>query len=111
MADNVTFDEPAGFVPPENLDEDDSFQAMCTLKVLPNNQLQLVDVEGYAIGEGEEEQEEEQEPGAGEAAPAAGGAPGPNMSADQLAPGAAGTQTAGYAERLGQIFRKATRRR
>lgn len=110
MADTVKFDEPEGFVPPENLDEDESFQAMATFKVLPNNQLQLVDIEGYQIGEGDQGEEEEAEPGAGEAAPAMGGAAGAavapaNQSQDQLAGGANQTRIGGYAERLGQMFR------
>jgi hypothetical protein len=107
MADQtVKFDEPEGFVPPENLDADDTFQAMATFKVLPNNQLQLMDIEGYEIGAEESEEEEEQEPGAGEAA-AATPPPGTaaNQSADTLNPAANPTTTGGYAERLGQMFR------
>jgi len=102
MAQTVTFDEPEGFVPPENLDADSTFQAMATFKVLPNNELQLIDIEGYEVGGEGGEEEEEQEPGAGEAAPA------PNQSADQLAPGANQTRTQGFAERLGQMFRNQT---
>jgi|SRR5215475_7577128 len=113
MAENITFDEPEGFVPPENLDSDDTFQAMATFKVLPGNQLQLVDIEGYQLGEGDAEEQEEREPGAGEASQSVPTAAGPpNMSTDQLAaPLAAGQHTAAFSERLGQIFRKATRRR
>jgi hypothetical protein len=121
MAETVKFDEPEGFVPPENLDADDTFQAMATFKVLPSNQLQLIDIEGYDVGGEGGMEEEEQEPGAGEAAPTtpppgapAGGGPGggaPNMSEDQLAPGANQTRTQGYAERLGQMFKKATAKR
>lgn len=108
MAQSVKFDEPEGFVPPENLDADDTFQAMATFKVLPDNQLQLIDVEGYEIGgEGGEEQEQ-QEPGEGEAAPTPAPA---NQSEDQLAAGANQTRAGGYAERLGQMFRKATAKR
>jgi hypothetical protein len=109
MADTVTFDQPANFVPPENLDQNDEFQAMATFRVLPNKKLELVEIEGYELGETEAEEEEEQEPGAGEAAPTTGATP--NQSSDQLAPGALGQRTAGYAERLGQMFRTATRRR
>ena len=118
MAQSVKFDEPEGFVPPENLDADDTFQAMATFKVLPDNQLELMDIEGYDVGGEGGMGEEEQEPGAGEAsptapppgAPAPGGAA-PNQSEDQLAPGANQTRTQGYAERLGQMFRKATAKR
>lgn len=122
MADNVTFDEPEGFVPPENIGEDDTFQAMATFKVLPNNQLQLVDVEGYQVGEGEGEEEQEQGPegtegtqGAQPLPGAAGqGRPGmANLSEDQLAAGAArGTRMGpGFAEALTNRFRRMTGRR
>jgi hypothetical protein len=104
MAD-VTFDEPEGFVPPENLDSDNTFQAMATFKVLPGNKLTLVDIEGYELddeaGESPEQERQEQEAGGGQPAPA----PAAQGSADRLAAGAAGTATAGYAERLGQMFR------
>ena len=123
MADKVTFDEPEGFVPPENMADDDTFQAMATFKVLPNNQLQLVDVEGYQVGEPPEEGGEgpESDEGTEGAEPlpgaASGGTPPPgapgggNQSEDQLAPGTNQTRTAGFAETLAQRFRKATRRR
>jgi hypothetical protein len=111
MAQTIKFDEPEGFVPPENLDADETFQAMATFKVLPSNQLQLIDIEGYEVGEEGGMEEEEQEPGAGEAAPAAPPPGAPNQSQDQLAPGANQTRTQGYAERLGQMFKKATAKR
>lgn len=121
MADNVTFDEPEGFVPPENIGEDDTFQAMATFKVLPNNQLQLVDVEGYQVGEGETEEEQEQGPEGTEGTQGAQPLPGAasqgrpgmaNMSEDQLAPGARGTRMGpGFAEALTNRFRRMTGRR
>lgn len=110
MAKTVTFDEPEGFVPPENLDSDDTFQAMATFKVLPSNQLQLVDIEGYEVGEDESMEGEEEEPEAGGTASPTGQAPPANQSADQLAPGVNQTRTQGYAERLGQMFKRATTR-
>lgn len=122
MADKVTFDEPEGFVPPENMADDDTFQAMATFKVLPNDQLQLVDIEGYQVGASPEEEGEgpESEEGTEGAAPlpaaASGGTPPPgqpggNQSEDQLAPGANQTRTAGFANVLAQRFRKATGKR
>jgi hypothetical protein len=120
MADTVTFEEPQGFVPPENIGDDNTFQAMATFKVMPNNQLQLVDIEGYQVGEGEQEGEEEQGPegqeGTEGAQPLPGAAsqgrpPTANMSEDQLAPGANQTRTGGFAEVMAQRFRKATGRR
>jgi len=119
MANNkIEFPMPQGFTAPENLDADNSFEAMATFRVA-GNQLQLLAIEGYEVGEGSMEASEEQEPGAGEAAPTppaagaglAGARPGPGMGADQLAAGVPPDQTQGYAERLGQMFRKATRRR
>jgi hypothetical protein len=133
MADKeLTFDEPEGFVPPENIGDDDTFQAMATFKVLPNDQLQLVDIEGYQVGEPPEEEGEgpESEEGteaaqplpagasAGTPAGQGGGPPGPgglggfaNRSEDRLAPGTNQTNARGFAEGLVQRFKKATGRR
>lgn len=110
MADTVTFDEPEGFVPPEKLDSDDTFQAMATFKVLGNGELQLIDIDGYALeseepGEGEGE-ETEAGVAAGAPTPTGGGQPPGNQSQDRLAAGANQTNTAGYAEQLGQLFRQ-----
>ena len=50
MAD-LTFPMPEGFIPPENLDSDRTFQAMATFKITGQDELQLVDIEGYQVGE------------------------------------------------------------
>lgn len=42
---------PDGFIPPENLDSDDTFQAMATFKLVSDSELQLVDIEGYQVGD------------------------------------------------------------
>jgi hypothetical protein len=115
--DNLTFEMPQGFSPPENLDSDDTFQAMATFRVVGNDQLELVDVDGYQVGEGEEEEEEGGGPTAAatEAANAAsamqpqgagGGGP-PNMSEDRIPPGAPPQQVGGFAEQMGQRFKRA----
>jgi hypothetical protein len=116
MADNVTFDEPEGFVPPENLADDDTFQAMATFKVLANDKLQLVDIEGYQVGQPPEEEGQgpESEEGTETAQPlpsAANQGTPANQSEDQLAPAANQTRAGGFAEALAQRFRKATGRR
>lgn len=107
--DNVTFDMPQGFSPPENLDSDNTFQAMATFRVTGEDQLQLVDVDGYQIGEGDEEEGGAAQAEAANAAtamqPGQGGPP--NMSEDQVPPGAPPNQVGGYAEAMGQKFRKA----
>jgi hypothetical protein len=118
--DNVTFEMPEGFAPPENLAGDQTFQAMATFKVTGDNELELVDIDGYQVGEGEEGEEEGAGPSATqtEAANAAGamggggGPPGPggaapNMSADQTPPGAPPDRIGGFAEAMGQKFKKA----
>lgn len=46
-----SFPMPAGFIPPENLDSDNTFQAMATFKLVSENELELVDIEGYQVGE------------------------------------------------------------
>lgn len=52
MADQVTiFAAPAGFIPREPAGDDNTFQAMATFKVMPDNQLQLIDIEGYEVGQ------------------------------------------------------------
>ena len=96
MADqNVTFDIPEGYAPPEQLDSDNTFEAMCTLQLLSNDQLKLIDVEGYEVAEEEGETEEE---------PEEGGSPGTqkNMSEDRTPAGTPPDQTGGYAQRLVQ---------
>lgn len=140
MAENgdLEFPMPAGFTPPEHLDSDDTFQAMCTLKLVDDSTLRLVDVEGYDVGE-----EEEGEAGGGAAAQteaqnaaaalqgagaAAGGQqgaqPGPGLAPGMQGGGSAasaeanmgpGGPTAGgglpFAQQLGQRFRRMTGRR
>jgi hypothetical protein len=124
--DNVTFDMPEGFSPPENLASDNTFQAMATFKVTSDNELRLVDIDGYQVGEGEEAEEEGAGPsatqteaanaaaavGGGGGGPAIGGGPpaGPpgNMSADRMPAGAPPDRIGGFAEAMGQKFKKAT---
>ena len=48
---DMTFPMPQGFIPPENLDSDQTFQAMATFKLVSEDELQLVDVEGYQVGD------------------------------------------------------------
>ena len=50
MAD-LTFPMPDGFIPPENLHSDNTFRAMATFKLLHDSELELVDIEGYQVGE------------------------------------------------------------
>jgi hypothetical protein len=124
---DLTFNAPEGFTPPEHLDSDDTFQAMCTIKILGGEELQLVDIEGYEIGkedtEGDTEAAQETEQGnirealqgAGSAASAEAnmGAPTPATGAGLPggAPGAAlGTQ-ASFASQAAARFRRATGRR
>jgi hypothetical protein len=120
--DNVTFEMPEGFSPPENLASDSTFQAMATFKVTGDNELQLVDVDGYQVGEGEEEEEEGAGPGAaqteaanaagalgggGGAGPGGGGGGPPNMSEDQTPAGTPPDRIGGFAEAMGQKFKRA----
>ncbi len=110
--DNVTFDMPQGFSPPENLDSDNTFQAMATFRVVGDDQLELVDVDGYQVGEGEEEQEEGGGPTVTQAeAGNAAAAMQPNMSEDQTPPGAPQDQMGNrFVDAMAQKFRKATAR-
>lgn len=41
---------PDGFTPPENLDSENTFQAMATFQLVDDDTLKLVDIEGYQIG-------------------------------------------------------------
>jgi hypothetical protein len=117
-ADNLTFPTPEGFQPPEHLDSDDTFQAMATFKVVSEDELQLVDIEGYQIGEEDTEGDTEAAKAADQAnalaavqgaSNATGGATAPNQSEDQL--GGPPNQVGGFASQMGQMFRKATGRR
>lgn len=137
MADELEFEMPKGFTPPERLDSDDTFQAMATFKLVDDSTLRLVDVEGYPIAEGEEEEGEEEGAGAERAeaanaaaalqAAGAGGQQGPQPGPG-LAPGAgmagagpaggappppppAGPAPGGLVQELGRRFRAATGRR
>jgi len=120
--DDLTFQMPSGFIPPENLDSDNTFQAMATFRLVGDNELELVDIEGYQIGdedtEGDTEaaQEADQEnirsalQDAGSAASAESNmSPGGNT---QAAPGTqASMPTPTYGEQLRARFRAATGRR
>jgi hypothetical protein len=115
----LTFPMPDGFQPPEHLDSDDTFQAMATFKVLSGgDELQLVDVEGYQIGEEDTEGDTEAAKEADQAnalaatqgaSNATGGATLPNQSQDQA--GGPPNQVGGFASQMGQMFRKATGRK
>jgi hypothetical protein len=122
MAD-LTFPIPEGFQPPENLDSDDTFQAMATFKVVDENKLQLIDVEGYQIGDEDTEgdtnaaaQAEQANAqtalqGAQAASTGTGGQAVPNQSEDQVPAGTPPNRIGAFAEMMGQRFRKATGRR
>jgi hypothetical protein len=122
MAD-LTFPIPEGFQPPENLDSDDTFQAMGTFKVVGENELQLIDVEGYQVGDEDTEGDTQAAAQADQAnaASALQGAQGasngsagqalPNQSQDQTPPGTPPDRVGAFAEAMGQKFRKATGRR
>src|ERR1700752_5184964 len=47
---DLTFEAPEGFTPPEPLGSHDTFQAMATFRLVGDNELELVDIEGYQIG-------------------------------------------------------------
>jgi hypothetical protein len=119
MAD-LTFPIPEGFQPPENLDSDDTFQAMGTFKVVGENELQLVDVEGYQVGDDDTEgdtqaaAQADQANAASALQGASNGSAGqalPNQSQDQTPPGTPPDRVGAFAEAMGQKFRKATGRR
>jgi hypothetical protein len=119
MAD-LTFPMPEGFQPPENLDSDDTFQAMATFKVVGEGELELVDVEGYQIGKEDTEGDTEAAAQADQAnaasalqgaSNAAGGQALPNQSQDQTPPGTPADRVGGFASQMGQMFRKATGRK
>jgi hypothetical protein len=122
MAD--TFPMPDGFIPPENLDSDNTFQAMATFKLVGDDELQLVDIEGYQVGEEDTEgdteaaRQAEQASAASalqeQAAPAQqGGGIAAGAERNMAAP--AGTQAnmppPSFGEQMRQRFRAATGRR
>jgi hypothetical protein len=115
---DLTFPTPDGFQAPEHLDSDDTFQAMATFKVVSEGELQLVDIEGYQIGEEDTEGDTEAAKEADQAnalaavqgaSNATGGTTLPNQSQDQS--GAPPNQVGGFASQMGQIFRKTTGRK
>jgi hypothetical protein len=117
---DLTFPIPQGFQPPENLDSDDTFQAMATFKVVDEDELQLVDVEGYQIGDEDTEGDTQAAAQADQANAAsalqgasngAGGQALPNQSEDQTPAGTPPDRIGGFASMMGQRFRKATGRR
>lgn len=124
---NLTFPMPEGFIPPENLDSDDTFQAMATFKLVSDNELQLTDIEGYQIGkedtEGDTEAAAQADQGsiqsalqnAGSAAGAEANMAGPAGAGPAGAKPPPGTQasmpTPTYGEQLRARFRAATGRR
>lgn len=117
---DLTFPIPKGFQPPENLGSDDSFQAMATFKMVGDDELELVDVEGYQIGNEDTEGDTEAAAQADQAnaasalQAASNGAAGqalPNQSQDQTPPGTPPDRVGAFADMMGQKFRKATGRR
>lgn len=101
---DLTFPTPEGFQPPENLDSDDTFQAMATFKVTGDGgQLQLIDVEGYQIGEEDTEGDTEAAAQADQAN-AAGAMQDSTGASDSTNSG----PPQGLAAQMGAKFRKAT---
>jgi hypothetical protein len=121
--DDLTFPMPQGFIPPENLDSDDTFQAMATFKLVGDNELELVDVEGYQVGQEDTEGDTEaasqaDQANAASALQGAGSAAGAesNMAAPagmQAAPPGmqANMPPPSFGEQMRQRFRSATGRR
>jgi len=128
MADDLTFPMPDGFIPPENLDSDNTFQAMATFKLVSESELELVDIEGYQVGDedtegdtGAAKQAEQASAASALQGAAPGGAPAPMQGAGAAAgsernmSAPAGT-TANmppptFGEQMRQRFRAATGRR
>lgn len=94
---DMTFPMPQGFIPPENLDSDDTFQAMATFKLVGDNELQLVDVEGYQVGEEDTEGDTE----AARQAEAASAASALQTAANAAAPQGAGGGAGGALQGAG----------
>jgi hypothetical protein len=116
----LTFPIPEGFQPPENIDSDDTFQAMATFKVVDDDQLQLVDIEGYQIGKEDTEGDTQAAAAADQAnataalqgaSSASGGQALPNQSEDRTPVGTPADRIGAFAETMGQKFRRATGRR
>jgi hypothetical protein len=108
---DLSFEMPEGFTPPENLDSDDTFQAMATFKVVAEGELQLVDIDGYQIGdedtEGDTDAADSAEAENAASAVTSGGPGAANQSEDQMNSAANQTQVGGYAEQMGQKFKAA----
>ena len=127
---DLTFTAPEGFVPPEHLDSDDTFQAMATFRMVGGDELELIDIEGYQIGkedtEGDTESAKEADiasardvlQSAGSAASSEANMGGQTPAAS-AGPPAGGTPTYGgspgtqasFASQAAARFRKATGRR
>lgn len=125
MAD-LTFPMPDGFTPPENLDSENTFQAMATFELVDDDTLKLIDIEGYQIGgedtEGDTEAAKTADQanaasalqGAGSAAGAEANQGGPPGAPPTPAAGRnLGTQAAqpSFASQMAARFRAATGRR
>jgi hypothetical protein len=126
MADDLTFAMPDGFTPPENLDSDNTFQAMATFRLVGDSQLELVDIEGYQVGEEDTEEDTEaaaktdqQNVAAALQGAGAQGGGGPAVGAQGAPPGGAptgapaGLQAAqpSFGEQMRARFRAATGKR
>jgi hypothetical protein len=126
---DLTFEAPEGFTPPEHLGSDDTFQAMATFRLVGDNELELVDIEGYQIGAEDTEGDTEaaktanqqgtvaalQDAGSAASAEANMGGPGPGAAAGAGPPPGAASAPAGtqasFASQMGARFRRATGRR
>jgi hypothetical protein len=113
MAENIIFAAPAGFIPREPAGDDNTFQAMATFKVMPNNQLQLVDIEGYEVGQprGAVGRAPGNMARARRVQPLPAGAPGAAPPGAMPAVGAPSAASPNFASSLMQRFRAATGRR
>lgn len=124
---DLTFPIPEGFSPPEHMDSDRTFSAMATFRLVGDDELELVDIEGYQIGAEDTEGDTEaaaqtEQQNVQEALSNAGSAPGTaagagaNLGGPPGAPPAgatgapAGTQ-ASFAQQMGARFRRVTGRR
>jgi hypothetical protein len=117
---DLTFQAPDGFTPPEHLGSDETFQAMATFRIVGDSELELVDIEGYQIGEEDTEGDTEAAKGAeganvASALQGAGSAAGAeaNMGGETPAgpTGAPAGSQASFSQRMGERFRRATGRR
>lgn len=110
---------PDGFTPPENLDSENTFQAMATFRLVDDDTLELVDIEGYQIGDEDTEGDTEAAKKADQASAAsalqnAGSAAGAeaNQGGPPGAPPATGAPPSpSFAAQAAARFRAATGRR